>query len=371
MSSIAGDARLTRPRARRARQPSVGRALFCRLAAGAGSNDQHAADGRFGLAALLRALLVATLAGWPLAAQDHREGPAARDRTPAPSIDRKLRDPALVGAIDMHTHSDPDSYRRSLDAFEVAALAKSRGMRGIVLKNHYSQTAGLAYLVRKQVPGLLVFGGIALNTPVGGINPEAVLHMTEVRGGFGKVVWMPTHDSEQEVTTLKEERPLVRVSRDGQLLPEVTAVLALIAKHDLVLATGHVSADELFKILREAKRVGVKRIVVTHPRLGPQFTYLSVEQMQEAATQGAYLEFVSTFATGRNAEGRIKEYAEAIRRVGPAFCIVSSDLGQAGNVLHPDGLAMAARALRAHGFTQRELDRMFKENPARLLGVTE
>src|SRR5689334_3370304 len=131
---------------------------------------------------------VALLALTVVHSQDHRESAADRAKTPPATVDRKLQDPALVGAIDLHVHSDPDSYRRSVDPFEAAANAKARGMRGIVLKNHFSQTAGLAYLVRKQIPGIEVFGGIALNTPVGGINPEAVRHMTEIRGGYGKVV---------------------------------------------------------------------------------------------------------------------------------------------------------------------------------------
>ena len=226
------------------------------------------------------ALLTATVV-----TQDHRQG-AGGARVPAPTVDQKLTDAALTGAIDLHAHSDPDSYRRSVDGIEAATLAKARGMRGMVLKNHFTQTAGLAYLARKQVPGLEVFGGIALNTPVGGLNPEAVLHMTEVRGGYGKVVWMPTHDSEQEVKTLNEKRPFVPFSSNGALLPAVFDILDLIAKHNLVLATGHVSVDELFLLLRAARERKITRILVTHPQLGKEYTYLTVAQMQQAAKQG-------------------------------------------------------------------------------------
>src|SRR5882672_5565086 len=101
----------------------------------------------------------------------------------------------LAGAIDIHVHSDPDSRARSIDAIDVAKLARAKGMRGIVLKNHDDPTAGLAYIVRKEVPGLEVFGGVALNLAVGGINPVAVQHMTEVSGKWGRIVWMPTYDA--------------------------------------------------------------------------------------------------------------------------------------------------------------------------------
>src|SRR5438045_3097030 len=98
----------------------------------------------------------------------------------------------LRGAIDIHVHSDPDNVPRSIDGIDVAKLARSKGMRAIVLKNHYDPTAGLAYLARKEAPGLEVFGGIDLNLTVGGMNAAAVEHMTQVAGGWGRVGVMST-----------------------------------------------------------------------------------------------------------------------------------------------------------------------------------
>src|SRR5260370_16819509 len=77
----------------------------------------------------------------------------------------------LDGAIDMHAHSDPDGAARKIDAIDLAKIAKSRGMRAIVLKNHYEPTASLAYIVRKEVPGIDVFRGISLDLTVAGVNP--------------------------------------------------------------------------------------------------------------------------------------------------------------------------------------------------------
>src|SRR5246127_1083170 len=101
----------------------------------------------------------------------------------------------LTGVIDIHAHHAPDSVPRSIDAIDLAKLAKSRGMRGLVLKNHYEPTASLAYIVRKEVPGIEFLGGIDLNRAVGGVNPAAVEHMTQVKGGWGRLVWMPTFDA--------------------------------------------------------------------------------------------------------------------------------------------------------------------------------
>src|SRR5207245_3196167 len=102
----------------------------------------------------------------------------------------------LKGVIDIHAQSDPDDRPRSIDSIDLAKLAREHGMRGLVLKNHYEPTESIAYLVRKVVPGIELFGGIALNGTVGGINPAAVERMTRVKGGWGRVVWMPTFDAE-------------------------------------------------------------------------------------------------------------------------------------------------------------------------------
>jgi Family of unknown function (DUF6282) len=272
----------------------------------------------------------------------------------------------LPGVIDFHAHSDPDSMPRSIDAVDLARLAKSRGMRGLVLKNHYESTAALAYMVRKAVPGIEIYGGIDLNRSVGGVNPAAVERMILMKGGWGRVVWFPTFDAENQVRDSHETRPFVSVSRSGQLLPEVKEVIALAAKNNLVVETGHSSAEEGLMIVREAHRQGVAHIVVTHAMLAP--VRMNVAQMREAAREGAYLEFVYNGLLGAN-KAAPRDYAGAIRAVGAASCILASDLGQVGNPLHPDGLIAFFVALRAEGISQADIDRMSKTNPARALGL--
>lgn len=269
----------------------------------------------------------------------------------------------LAGAIDMHAHSDPDGVPRSIDAIDLAKLAKSRGMRALVLKNHYHPTAALAALVRKEVPGIEVFGGISLDLTVGGVNPAAVEWMTKVKGGYGKVVWLPTFDSEHQVTTSGQKRPFAPVVKDGQVLPAVVQVIALAAKHNLVLETGHSSPAEALLIIREARRQGVQNILVTHA-MSPEVK-MSVPEMKEAAKMGAYLEFTWVKPDSDAA----KAYVTAIREVGPEFCVLSSDLGQPANPLHPDGLLQMYQFLHDHGFSAAEIDRMAKTNPAHLLGL--
>jgi hypothetical protein len=277
----------------------------------------------------------------------------------------------LTGVIDIHAHSGPDSTPRSIDAIDLAKLAKQRGMRGLVLKNHYESTAALAYVVRKEVPGIEIFGGIDLNRSVGGINPVAIEHMVLMAGGWGKVVWMPTFDNENQVKYSKENRPFVSVSKGGHLLPEVEQVIDLVAKYQLTLETGHSSAQDGLLIVHEARQKGVQHVVVTHAMASP--ILMTIPQMQQAAREGAYIEFVygATLPpdNGANAAVPMSDYAKAIRAVGPQSCILSSDLGQPKRPLHPDGLVMFFQALRKEGISQADIDLMSKTNPARALGL--
>jgi len=292
---------------------------------------------------------------------------AGRGKTRAPSVDEHLEDPVLNGAIDVHAHFGPDADDRQWDAFEIARLAQARGMRGLVLKNHWSESAGLAYLVRKygNVPGFEVFGGLVLNTPEGGINPQAVRYFAAVQGHYGKIVWMPTHDSENEVKYLKQNRPYVIVSRDGVLLPSVLEVLDLIAQYKLTLATGHVFASEMVQIVIAARQRGIEHIIITHPGLGPMFTDPTIDQLKEVTAMGAYAEIVAPELLGKNSADTIR----MIKALGPAHCIVSTDSGLVGSHNHADALVLSARVLRKAGFGEDDLNLMFKANPATVLGL--
>jgi Family of unknown function (DUF6282) len=273
----------------------------------------------------------------------------------------------LEGVIDIHVHTAPDSVPRSIDSIDLARLAQSRGMRAVVLKNHYEPTASVAYLVQKVVPGIQVFGGIDLNLSVGGMNPIAVEKMALTTGHLGKLVWMATYDARAQVLKSGDRRPFVAVSRDGELLPETKAVITMIARYDLVMATGHNSPDDNLLLLREARAQGVKEMVVTHAMLSP--TSMTIPQMQEASKLGAYIEFVYNGLIGGAKQFDFADYAKAIREVGVEHCILSSDMGQVANPLHPDGLQLFFDGLKKQGFSQNDIDQMSKVNPARLLSL--
>jgi hypothetical protein len=272
----------------------------------------------------------------------------------------------LNGVIDIHVHVLPDVRNRSIDAIDLAKLAKKRGMRGLVLKNHHESTAALAYVVRKEVPGIEIFGGIDLDLSVGGINLNAVQQMLLMTGGWGRVVWLPTLDAENQVRVSKENRPFVSISKNGHLLPEVEELIALVQKNQLTLETGHSSPEEGLMVVREARKAGVEHVIVTHALASP--VRMSIPQMQEAARAGAYIEFVYSALLAPQ-KLAVADYVKAIREVGPASCILSSDLGQPENPLHPEGMALFFEILRKAGISQADIDLMSKTNPARALGL--
>ena len=270
---------------------------------------------------------------------------------------------SLDGVVDLHFHTGPDSRPRSVGDIEASRLAAEAGMRAILLKNHFTMTADRAAIAMGQVDGLEIFGGLALNRAVGGINPEAVRQMATFSGGRGKVVWLPTFDSEHAVTSGGGDGPFVSILEDGEPLPAVLEVFALLAEHDLTLAMGHSAPGEVLRLIPEARRLGVPRILVTHV-----FSQGATrEQMRQMAEDDAIMEidWLAVYRGGRP----IEDYVSAIRELGAEAFFMSSDLGQEGNPLHAAGLRDYIRAMLAAGITEEEIDIMIRRNPARLLGL--
>ncbi len=215
------------------------------------------------------------------------------------------------------------------------------------------------------MPGIELFGGFVMNRANGGINVPGVEFMaTRVRGEPGRIVWMPAGDSEIEVRQSKEpNRPFVAVSRNGELLPEVKQVLSIVARHGLVIASGHIAPEEALMLFREARRQGVQHMIATHAMdLAGRMT---LEQMQQAAKLGAFIEFdMRNVLEG----GRV----DAIRTLGPQVCFLTefwTRAGTASEYASLEGIGAFAEAMRARGFSDADLDLLFKVNPARILGL--
>ena len=282
----------------------------------------------------------------------------------------------IRGLIDFHTHAAPDIFGRAVDDDELAQLAAARQMEALVFKNHVTLTADRAWLARKHVPGIKVFGGIVLNSAVGGLNPKAVEWMWRMQGGHGRVVWFPTFDADNHVRRGGTAPSGIRVvDRRGAVVPAVREVLAVCAAQRLVVHTGHASADEALVLIAAAREAGCDRIVVTHAQF--DVVGMTAAHMKKAAALGARMELCALgMLTGpdsplefmrHSARVELTETAACIRAVGARHFVLGTDLGQTGNPTPVDGLQMFVAALMAHGITAAEIQTMGREVPGSLL----
>ena len=272
-------------------------------------------------------------------------------------------------------HAAPDALqKRRLDCLELACQAKEAGMRAVVMKSHHFGTAPLAYLVNQVVPGFTLIGSLVLNSAVGGLNPEAV--EVALRTG-ARVIWMPTYSSMADAERRRANAAalphaatsgITLFDKDGRLLPQITSILEAIKEANAILGTGHISVPEVYALVAQTRRIGVK-VTVTHPLNESYGSQLSLKQQLELASQGAVMEhcFLDCVAPyGRLASGVLVRH---IKAVGAEHCLLCTDFGQYQNPTPLDGFrAMLANLLEA-GLSEAELRTMVKTNPAHLLNL--
>ena len=289
---------------------------------------------------------------------------------------------ALEGAYDLQIHVGPDVIARRIDDIDCAKEFLAHGLKGFVLKSHYIQTGERAQVVTKAVPGSKVFGAITLNHSVGGLNPVAV----ELAGRTGcKIVWFPTVDAENETAGrldggsaklpfwAKIQRelaaegisppPLSVIDEAGKLTEPTRRCLERIAKHNMILATGHVGRKEIYALVRGARELGVKKVVVTHAEFPSQ--NLTGDEQKELADLGAIIEHCFTTTYTNKAPWEVA-FAN-IRKTGVGRTLIATDLGQTINPPVAEGFAMFAQRLLDAGFSADDVKMMAVTIPTRLI----
>ena len=307
---------------------------------------------------------------------------AQDDRHPVPSERART---LVRGAVDYHVHVAPDFVARRITDVELAGRCLETGQAGFGLKSHYTPTTERAQVVAAVVPGVVVLGTITLNRAVGGLNPLAV----EVAARQGaRIVWFPTVSSVNEQDEVLRPgahakvpvwvefelslragglacEPVPVVDGHGALLPEALEVLDVVARNELVLCTGHVGRDEVFRLVEAAAERGIRDVVVTHPEFPSQS--ISPDDQVELAGMGALME--RAFTTPHTGKVSWERVFEASRVVGPESTVWATDLGQVANPPVEDGLALMADAFLADGFTEDEIRTMAVANTRRLAGL--
>ncbi len=289
------------------------------------------------------------------------------------------------GAYDLHVHVEPDVMRRRLTDLQLARRCWDVGLAGFALKSHYVPTAERAAVVNEALnEAVQVLGTLTLNAAVGGMNPLAV----EIAAREGaRIVWMPTLDAanhrakgarlpagatppvwlalQQELTAQGiTVGPVPVLDTAGRPLPATRAVLALAARHQLVVATGHLSAGEARAVTEAAFEAGVRHVMITHPEFPQQD--MGVADQVALARKGAFLE--RCFTTPFTGKYDWAKMVANIRATGPEQTIITTDLGQPANPPVEDGLALMADALQESGFTDEEITTMIVANSRLLAG---
>jgi hypothetical protein len=281
------------------------------------------------------------------------------------------------GAYDLHVHVEPDLAKRRIDDLGLARRFAELGLAGFVLKSHYVPTAERAAVVRAAVPGVDALGAITLNAGVGGLNALAV----EIAAREGaRIVWLPTVDSENEASEdgpKPAKQPVWRQIQDEFAAAGIASapvpltheglarVLEVVARHDIVLATGHLGRAEIHTAVDAALAAGVSHVVVTHPDYPTQG--VPVDEQRELAQRGALLE--RCFAPIHSGKVSWEQTFDAIRATQARNNVLSTDLGQRTNPPVEDGLALMADRLLEAGFTEDDIHTMAVVNTRKLAGA--
>jgi Family of unknown function (DUF6282) len=269
----------------------------------------------------------------------------------------------LEGAVDLHVHSAPDVDRRRFNDLELARAAKDAGVGAILIKSHQNSTVERAWLVSQCVPGVRVYGGLVLNETVGGLNPAAV-RLALALGA--RQIWMPTRSAQNHRLHHGLSGGISILDERGKPLPVVEEILRAIAQSDCIVGTGHLSPEETSVLIDLAGKLGVQKILVTHPEWGP--TYHSYQAQKELARQpNVFFErcFVST--THLCGSVPFETIERAIIESGVERTVLSTDLGQPETPPPAEGLRLYAERLRSSGFSIDHIRAMMATNPERLL----
>src|SRR5690606_20103345 len=282
------------------------------------------------------------------------------------------------GALDLHVHSGPSTMPRQVDHFQATEEAAAAGMRGILFKDHHYSVAPFIPIMDRLLGHLNVamYSGLVLNNTVGGLNPFVV--DAQLKMG-AKLIWMPTAQSANHIRSshgktrlasnvqLKPAPGITVVDPYGQLLDEVKEILDSIAASDAILSSGHLHVSEIWTLFEEAKKRGVKRLLINHPMYGLHFTYEDIAQL---AALGAVVEqSACLYIDSRFNVFSPQELKEHILAAGVENSSIGSDLGQVDNPSPVEGMRQAIKLCLALGFTEDEVRLMVRDNPARLVGL--
>lgn len=281
---------------------------------------------------------------------------------------------SLNGVIDMHVHTAPDVCQRTCNDLELTTAAVHAGARAIVIKGHHCATVARAALCNAYNRStfdsnpFVMYGGLALNYEVGGLNPKAVQTALEMGA---KVIWLPTVDAENDRRKHGRSGGIRMTDDRGVPTSELRRIFTLIKEYDAVLATGHISPNEIRCVVDSARNIGVRKVVLTHPEYW--VVDMSLESQKELVLDyDVILErcFMQPLKSGKwisNAERNL----DAIRKLGAESTILSTDCGNPATPPWEISMQQYLQFMADHNVSQEKLRSMVQTTPARLLGLAD
>ena len=281
-------------------------------------------------------------------------------------------------AYDLHVHSAPDVMPRKFDDVEMVYRIKKAGMKGFTMKSHYFNTGERADTINTHYKGCHAIGAITLNQSVGGLNPAAVEMAARSGATF---CWLPTVDSEHErkyvfdgnldkkmpywaqiALAMKEEGtdpdPITLFDDAGKLKPQVYDILDIIAKHNMVLATGHVSHEEAFAVIKAANERKVQKKVITH--VGYPTTRYTLDEQKEFVKMGAIIEH--TYTSWSTKKYSLEEAVNEIMAIGKDHVIIATDCGASMQPYPDDAMLEFSMHLAKAGMKEDDIIHMNVHN---------
>lgn len=286
----------------------------------------------------------------------------------------------LQGAVDLHCHSGPSPMPRRVTHVEAARQAAESGFRAMIAKCHYHSTVFDILSMQDQLAGVPIelYGGVVLNSQVGGLNPHAA-DLAFKMGG--RIVWFPTISSTAHLRHAGRdeairahfvprgvmESELVDIfGDDGDLVPEVARILQIAKDADGIVSAGHLAPDRAIAMLEQARAMGLRKLVVSHPN------YIIEADKDTEAQRFVELGAVIEHCLGLYVDGKhfdFQELLDWINAIGPEHTTLCSDLGQVGNPLPMDAFATICEQLLDSGISEADVRKMVVDNPSRLLGL--
>lgn len=282
----------------------------------------------------------------------------------------------LVGAVDLHCHSGPAAMPRILGHREAFQMAEDAGFKALLYKDHYYVGMPHCAVLKDIYPDskIELYSGVALNNASGGINPHAVDHSIKLGG---KIVWFPTFAARNHIDayaaksfpkTAKPMLPPIALSvldANGNLIDEAKNICDLIAEGDNILAGGHLHVSELFILFEEARKRGVKKMMVNHPSY---IVGCSDDDIRGLVELGAYMEHsICMFVPSRAKQHDTADLIHMMDVAGADRTILGSDLGLTQAPKPVDGYRMIVSDLLDHNVPKETIRQIISTNASKLL----